>query len=148
MLAFELAQLYTMIGKNERAAEVLRDAWRSDHTYAEARVNAWAIAILAKRSDIASEIAGATDFSKLGEPELFRIAQAYQKVEDYTSALPIYSALINVSPSNPKYHAVYAAHLAFAGRYEDARAEAKEAMRIDPGFKGEAEVFIEALRGK
>ena len=148
MLAFEHAQLDATIGKNDRAAEVLRDAWRLDHSYADARSNAWIIAILAKRNDIVSEIAGATDISKLGEPELFRIAQAYQRVQDYQSALPIYAALVKISPANPKYHAVYAAHLAYVGRFEEARAEAREAMNVDPSFTGEANRFLDSIKGK
>ncbi|MBI2056278.1 MAG: O-antigen ligase family protein [Candidatus Sungbacteria bacterium] len=148
MLAFELAQMYMNIGKNDRAAETLRDAWRADHSYPDARVNAWVIAIIGKKPEIAAEIASATDFVLLKEPELYRIAQAYQKIEEYKSAVPIYAALVKVSPTNPKYHAVYAAHLAFVGRYEEARAEARESMRVDPNFKAEAESFLESIRGK
>lgn len=148
MVAFELAQLDTMIGKNERAAEVLHQAWKHDPSYSEARANAWVIGIIAKRQDIAGEILKSTDLEKIGEAELFRVAQAYQQIEDYTSALPVFAQLVKISPDNAKYHATYTALLAFAGRYEEARHEARETMRIDPSFTDEATRFLQSIEGK
>jgi thioredoxin-like negative regulator of GroEL len=70
MLAFELAQLDTMIGKNDRAAEVLFNAWRGDRSFREAMVNAWILAILADKKEYVDEIVKTANIQILQEPEL------------------------------------------------------------------------------
>jgi len=145
LVAFELAQYYALIGNGERAAEVLYKTWKGDPSFREAGINLWIISILAKKSDIEEEVAKLTPLEKLDEQELFRIGQAYQRVENFSSALPIYAQLVIVSPQNSKYHAVYAALLANAGKIKEAKKEAKEAGRLDPEFKKESDIFIRGL---
>lgn len=147
-VAFELAQLYVLTGKNDRAAEVLFDAWNLEKKYTEAGVNAWIFAALSKNQDIVVQVASTISLNSLREQDLYRLAQVYQQLADYDSGVKIYEALVNVSPKNAKYRATYAALLAQTGRIGEAKIQTAEAVRLDPMFAKDAEIFLEALQGR
>lgn len=144
-IAFELAQFYALTGKAEKAGEILRAAWRLDKSYRDAAVTYWTVAILAKNAEMVHEVASETDVTRLREPDLYRIAEAYRQVGDFNSGLMIYEQIVVESPTNPRYHATLAALYAHAGRKEEARNHALKAAELDASFKGEAEQFIKQL---
>ncbi len=142
---FELAQYYLSVGKLGPAAEVLQKGWELDKSFAVAGAHLWFVSILAQRPDLISAVQATTRYIDLDEGSIFRIAFAYQKVQDYNSAMTAYKELIRVAPQNAKYRAIYAALLANAGRLNEARLEAEEAVRLDPSLKGETEEFLKLL---
>lgn len=143
---FELAQFYLSAGKLDQAVEVLQKAWELDKNFAVAGAHLWFAGILAQRPDLISQVRTATRYIDLDEGSLFRIAFAYQTTKDYGSALEVYKELVRVAPQNSKYRATYAALLANAGRRDEARLEAQEAVKLDPSLKGETEQFLKILK--
>jgi tetratricopeptide (TPR) repeat protein len=142
---FQLAQLYLSTGRQDRAFESIRQAWALDRTSTEAGAKLWQTAIMAGRADVVSEARAALDVKRLGEADLYRIALAYHLVEDFAEALTFYDRLVEVKPGNARYRASRAAILAHFGRIEEARREAREAARLDPGLAEEAGQFLGTL---
>jgi len=114
--AFELAQLYLNTGKYAEAAAVLETAWRAEPTYKQAVFNLWAVAVLAKRSDLAAEVERSFGLENLGEASALDIARAYHQAEDFDGELKMYGRLVAISPANPEYRTAYAALLAKTGK--------------------------------
>ncbi len=146
IIYFELAQLYLSTGRVDETLEMLRKAWDLDRNYVEAGANLLTIAILAGKQDLADEVRNVLDFDYIAESTLLRLANVYQRSEDFESAAEIYKRIIARSPENAQYRATYAAILVRLGRLEDAKKEVEEAVRLDPNFAKEAEAFLKMLQ--
>ncbi|MDP3710662.1 MAG: O-antigen ligase family protein [bacterium] len=146
VIYFELAQLYLSTGHLDRAAEVMRTAWHLDLSFKEAAGNLWLTGIFAKKPEIIAEVKAVYDLDSFGEEVLSRLASAYQQVQDYSSALPVYERLVKIAPKNPKYLAVYAALLANFNRNKEAKIYAEQAAALDPAFAVEAKEFLKMLK--
>ena len=104
IVAFELAQFYVMVGQNDAARDALYRAWKADPAYRVAGVHTWMMAIVTHRTDIANEVAAVFPLASLSETDLFRLGDAYRKVQSYADSLTMYAQLVVVAPTNPKYH--------------------------------------------
>ncbi len=145
LIYFELAQHYLMLGNTDRAVQALEKAWRVEPRYKLAAAGLWTVAAFAKKPEIIEEIQKYIPVTDLDEADLAKIATAYQRAKDYASSIKYFELLVKMSPKNPQYRAIYAAHLAHFGRTKEARAEAAEAGRLDPAFKQEGDQFIKML---
>ena len=145
MVSFQLAQHYIVTGKNDAATDLLYRVWKFAPAYKVAAVHAWVLAVATHKTDIANEIATMYSPAGLSENDLLRLGEGYRRIQDYPHALPFYGQIVVVAPENAKYHATYAALLANAGRTKEARAQAQEAIRLDPSLAKEAGIFLQDL---
>ena len=142
---FGLAEVYRATGNLEKALEVSRRAWELDPTYREAAANLWHVAIFAKRPDIVSAVRASLDLNSLDESRLRQLGLAYQLSEQYAPGLEIYNRLIQINPKNAEYRVARSTLLAYLGKLEEARREAKAALRLNPALEQEAREFFESL---
>ena len=148
MVSFQLAQHYVLTGQNDAAADLLYRVWKFEPGYKVAAVHTWVLAVATNKLDIAHEVAEMYPPVTLSENDLLRVGEVYRRIRDYSDALPLYAQLVAVAPQNPKYHATYAALLGNAGRLKEARAQAQEAIRLDPSFGKDAGDFLQNLNAK
>ena len=146
LIYFELAQLYFITNQLDRAVKVLREAWLLEPDFIQARVNLWLAAVLAKNREAEDEARAGFDPRLLEENDVFRLALAYQRVEDFRNAAEFYELLVKIAPQNARYHATFAALLAQMGSKVEARVHAEEAARLDPNFENELKPFLESLK--
>ncbi len=147
-VSFELAELYIGVGRQEEAAAILRTMWDLDpwiQWYRRTPVDIWYYGILADMPDVVEGAQRGVRLDSLGAKDLERLSSAYRRVDDFAAALPIQQALVLKDPENAFARAVLAALLAYAGRIEEAKLEAREAARVDPSFAREAELFIRLI---
>lgn len=143
---FELAQLYLSINRLEDALGVLRRAWDLDRSYRQAAAHVWTVAVLAKDPAAIASVKQVFALTDLEAGYVLNIARAYQQVQDYDGAREGFAALVGMSPSNPQYHATYAALLIQIGDRVGARRETEEAIRLDPSFEKEGRIFLQQLQ--
>lgn len=143
----ELGQFYLIRGDAAAAVDAVENAWELKKNSRELIAAAWSIAALASRDDVVQRIRKESDLSTMVPLDFERVAVAYQQAKNFSAAREIYALLVERAPENAKYHAIYAALLADAGNIKDARMQAEEAMRLDPGaFGEEGKIFLEQLR--
>ncbi len=82
------------------------------------------------------------DFS---EQDLLRLVDFYLKQNDFQKISLAYQDLIKLKPNNPQYHASLAVSYAKIGRIDDAIAQARMAVEVDPSFEKEARAFMQSL---
>ncbi|MEK9153160.1 MAG: O-antigen ligase family protein [Patescibacteria group bacterium] len=143
---FELAQFYLDVGQADRAIIVLQKAWDLDRSFSHPAANLWAIAVFAKKPEIVQEIRSRFNMKDIGADNLRRVALSYQKVEDFMGAQEAYQALVYINPKIASYHAVLAALYARNGYKKESEAEVKEAVRLDPTYQKEADLFLKMLK--
>lgn len=81
----------------------------------------------------------------LSENDYLSLASLYIKKNDFQSLAKIYEGLIAVAPNNAQYHASLAVTYARIGRIDDAVAQARAAVSVDPSFEVEAKKFVQQL---
>lgn len=89
-----------------------------------------------------------TAFSKnygASENDLARLLNAYVKVDYLPGIVDAFERLIIINPKKAQYHASLAAGYVRLGRIDDAVAQAREAVKIDPAFEAEARAFVKQL---
>lgn len=143
---FELAQLYLSLNRLDDALHVLQQAWNLDRSFRQAAAHVWTVAILAKDPTAIADVKHAFALTDLEAGYVLNIARAYQQVQDFDGAREGFAALAKMSPSNPQYHATYAALLIQIGDRVGARRETEEAMRLDPSFEKEGKIFLQQLQ--
>lgn len=146
IIYFPLAQLYLSTGRADAALKTLRDAWNLDRNYHEAGANLLMVALLIGNTEVAQEAKDGISLVHLNADILDRLGKLYRQMNDFNSALPVYQQLVILRPESANDRAVYAALLGSAGRIDEARLHAEEALRIDPSLKSEVEQFFEALK--
>lgn len=142
----ELAQLYLTLNRLDDAVRLLQRAWGLDRSFRQAAANVWTVAIFAKNKPAIAEVRQSFALADFEGGYVFNIARAYQQVQDYAGAREVFAELVRLSPSNPQYHATYAALLMQAGDRVGARRETEAAMRLDPGFEKEGRQFLQQLQ--
>lgn len=148
MLAVELAQFYLLAGDGQSAVNELYRSWKLEPKNHEIGIHLWVIGIAMNQKDVVKEVSTAFIGENLSETDLFRIQESYRRVNDYASAL-IYSELLVTRVSdNAKYRTIYAALLANAGRFAEARNQAQKAVELDPNMKSQAETFLKLIEGR
>ncbi|MBI3631047.1 MAG: O-antigen ligase family protein [Candidatus Sungbacteria bacterium] len=145
ILYFQLAQIYLEENKPNDAIETLRSALYLEPSYQQAAVDLAIVGGVAKRLDALTEAGTYLRLDALDEDVLARVATAYQQVNDIAGAEKVFRRLIQKNPGNARYHATLAALLNVLGKKEEARLQADEAARIDPGFRAEADEFVRHL---
>jgi tetratricopeptide (TPR) repeat protein len=81
----------------------------------------------------------------LSENDYLNLADAYIKRNDFTRLVDVYEGLVKLVPDNAKYHASLATAYAKIGRIDDAVAQARLTVQIDPNFLADAKKFVESL---
>ena len=98
---------------------------------------------------IKQALANGYNYTK-SENDLLRVLSIYTsaKDKDYAVIASVFVDLIKLSPKNPDYHSRLAATYAAMGKIDEAVAEARKAVELDPTFASEAKRFIESLGRK
>ena len=148
IVSFELAQFYVATGQTAAALDVLYKAWKLDTSYRVAAVHTWVLAIAVNRPEIAAEVAAMYPPASLSEPDLLRLGESYRRGQIFPGALLMYAELAKQVPDNAKYHVTYAALLANAGRFEEARMEAQTALKLDPSLANDVQGFLQRLNAQ
>lgn len=147
IIYFELAQIALTRGDLNRAIDVLRSAWDLDRNFVEAGLNLWITGVLAGRTDVIDFAKTELPLAKATLSGLDRLGRAYRRIEDFHGALAVYEELVRRDPENAEYRALYAGLLSFAGRKDEAAAQAEEARRLNPAIEGEMQQLFEVLEG-
>lgn len=147
LVALELAQLYLSTGRAEPAVEVLARVWNMKREFPVITENVWIAAVLAGAEKMITEIKTYLENTDK-KVNMFRIALAYSQIKDFSSALTILEELIQGAPDIAQYHAVHAAFLAEVGRFNEARTEIEEAVRLDSGYQEQADQFFKLIEGR
>ncbi|MEK7098959.1 MAG: O-antigen ligase family protein [Patescibacteria group bacterium] len=142
---FEVAQLHLAQNQVDRALELLHRAWQLAPQWRLPAGHVWTIAIFAGKADVIEEVKKVWTLNDFDEGALLGISRAYQQTEHLESAREVYAILVKKYPSNPQYHATYAALLAQAGMRQEARAHVEEAIRLNPAFEQEGKAFLQTL---
>ncbi len=79
------------------------------------------------------------------ENEYLRLVGIFVSKKDNAGVVSSYEQLVKINPNNAQYHASLAAAYAQVGRIDDALNQAREAVKIDPGFAPDAQAFAKAL---
>jgi tetratricopeptide (TPR) repeat protein len=141
---FELAQFYLTTGNVEQALEVLEQAWNLDRSYQEAGANVLLVALLFGKTEVAEKVRDEINFNLLPIEVLERLGGIYRQKGDFSSALKIYDVMIKSYPANAQYRLVRGALLMSLGRNDEAKAELKEALRLNPELK-DAKSLLESI---
>lgn len=150
LIYFELAQVYLAAQRPDLAVAVMRRAWEINKDFREVGVNLWAVAVLAKNADAVNEVRAGLGPAALSTEQLLRVANAYQRTNDFKSATELYGLVVDKAPDNTRIRAIYAALLAEVGRYDEARQQTEETLRRDPDpeTQREGKQFLEILKQK
>lgn len=81
----------------------------------------------------------------LEENDYLRLIGVYISLNDFPKIVSLYEGVVRLKPDNAEYRSSLAAAYARVGRVDDAVAQAREAVRINPAFETEARAFIEGL---
>ncbi|MDD5431144.1 MAG: O-antigen ligase family protein [Candidatus Pacebacteria bacterium] len=141
---FEIADVYVKMGNYKEAVVVSKKAFDLDPNFDMARVNLAGIYILngqQKESDaLLMEFFGTTEVAD----NLF--VQVYSKTKDYKRLAGIWRAFVAGSPTYIQYRKNLAGAYLLAGDGTRAIQELEEAVKIDPTFKEEADMYIEQIK--
>lgn len=74
---------------------------------------------------------------------LFQMASAYTRMGRYSEAIPLLKSHLSSLPNSPGAHVLLIVDYTELGREQEAKAEATEVLRIDPGFS--IEVFKQRI---
>ncbi|MDP2934447.1 MAG: O-antigen ligase family protein [bacterium] len=77
--------------------------------------------------------------------DLMRLVTIYEKSGNYSKVLEYYIMAAEEQPQNPQIHASLAVAYAKMGYRDEAIKSALKAAELDPGFKDEADKFIQSL---
>ena len=77
--------------------------------------------------------------------DLMRLVTIYEKSGNYSKVLEYYIMASEEQPQNPQIHASLAVAYAKMGYRDEAIKSALKAAELDPGFKDEADKFIDSL---
>lgn len=150
ILYFQLGELYIREQRFQEAVEVLKTAADLNPTWLQANLNLVLVGLFANRQDIVEEARANLkeyNLALLDNDALKVYAASFVKSRDYGTAKVFYQALTS------RYHiaqdfAMLAALEAELGEYEEAKAATIEAVRLDPAYAKEAEVFLQLIGDK
>jgi len=81
----------------------------------------------------------------LGENDYLNLVNVYIKKADYKNLIIVYQGLIKLKPTNASYMAALAAAYANAGLIDEAVAQARLTVQLDPSFEPSAKQFVNSL---
>jgi len=77
---------------------------------------------------------------------LYQLISAYNAVGNFEALATIYEQLVATNPNAPQFHSSLAIVYRTLGKYDKARAQALELLRLIPEAKDEIDAFIKTLR--
>ncbi len=160
-LYFKLADVYMMKGNYDGAFEMIERAVSQNTMNDQKQFKLAVAAVLVSRDDI---VKSALDVVRrirqsegdseaydkevfLTEAEIYLIAQAYIKREDFLKALQYYKRLTRISPENASYHFDMAMLYLALNDNEKAIREARRASELDSfNYADKVDRFISAIK--
>lgn len=143
-IQFLLADVYLTKGENEKAVQIMRDAYNLDTAYTEAAKNLALVLILNKKENEAEDLLNET----FGRRVLFdtQFVNAYAKINNFNRVKEIWLGFIEQEPNNAQYHVSLAATYLNMGLRQEAIFELKKAIEISPQFKQQGEYYINEIK--
>ena len=142
---FEVAQAYLNKGDHNKAIEYFKKAAELNPDVGLSYWY-WGITeIQAGNVQQGLEIIEQSGYQPSDESDVIRLVNIYVKIGELDKVTPLYEKLVQIKPNNPDYRASLAAAYAREGRIDEAVAQAREAVRIDPSFEPEARAFVRSL---
>ncbi|OGF64176.1 hypothetical protein A2661_00320 [Candidatus Giovannonibacteria bacterium RIFCSPHIGHO2_01_FULL_45_24] len=141
---FLLADANITKGDNNKALEILQEAYDLDPTYGESVKNLALVAILNKNEGYAEEIL--SKVFKNGIVADQNLLTAYARVGNYKKVRDIWLLYIKQEPGNAQYRVNLAATYMQLGERQNAIKELQKAIELNPQFKEQGEYFIEEVR--
>ncbi|OHA02107.1 MAG: hypothetical protein A3I44_03545 [Candidatus Sungbacteria bacterium RIFCSPLOWO2_02_FULL_51_17] len=150
---YTLAQLYMNMGQMDKAVDVGRNVVLLEPANVEAQTVFVMLTILSGKGDLdaaLAELERAIDSSDRGDYHRFntypRIIAALGPKKDYVRIITLYERLILLNPDNPQYHASIGTAYYAIGKKDDARAQVREAIRLDPtNYRDQGEQFLKII---
>ena len=145
---FQMGQAAINLGRNKQGIDYFKKAVELNPQVIESHWNLASAYIVTYNRDLAQK-----EFDKMKKmgfkyntvKNLERLIRPYYIVKDYRKLEEIYLKLIELKPNNAKYYAGLAAVYKNLGEKEKAKQMVKKAMELDPGYKEEAEIFLQML---
>ncbi|MBI2064710.1 MAG: O-antigen ligase family protein [Candidatus Yanofskybacteria bacterium] len=148
---YEVAQAYLNKKDYEKAIEYFKAAAELNP---EAEVSYWYWGITEiERGNTNEGLAIVESIVRTGkymasENDLRRLVNIYVKQNNLPGVVWVFELLVQISPSDPQYHASLASAYSQVGKIEEAVAEAKTAAKLDIKFEAEARMFVNNIGGQ
>ena len=141
---FLAAEAYLQKNNYPEAIKLLSVAHEMDLSYPEAARNLAVIAIYGNQLQYAEEVLQQTYGQKIIADE--RVLNAYAQIGNYEKVKEIWLLLIQNQPQNAQYHVNLAATYVKLGQREEAIAELKKSIELNPEYKENAERLIGEIK--
>jgi tetratricopeptide (TPR) repeat protein len=142
-IVFELAATLVNSGRAKEGLALLREAYENAPEFQNARIAYAVSAIYAGELALAGELL--TPIEEVAVTDE-RIVKAYYDAKRYDVVLSIWKARALRNPNDPQAHVSLGAAYLLTGERNQAIAELKKAIELNPAFKEQAEQYIREIR--
>ncbi len=135
-------------GKYQEGIEYFRKAVELNPQVMESYWNLATAYIITRQNELTEEV-----FSQMAERgfnyystnSLQRLTKIYSAIKDFQKLTLLYQEMIKLEPNNPDLYARLAAAYKGIGQIAKAKEAVQKAVELNPGFKEEAEAFLNSL---